>query len=73
MRLYDVGDPGGRVVGKVLRDQAQAIPEAVWLTADDRRVTFAEADTIVNRYARGLMSVGVGKGDPVAMLVEPSI
>jgi crotonobetaine/carnitine-CoA ligase len=73
MRLYDVSDPDGRVVGKVLSDQARTIPDAVWLAGGDRRVTFAEADALVNRYARGLAAAGVNKGDPVAMLVEPSI
>jgi carnitine-CoA ligase len=73
MRLYDVSDPASRVVGKVLTDQAVAIPDQTWLMSGARRVTFAEADRLVNSYARGLMAAGIGKGDPVAMLVEPSI
>lgn len=73
MRLYDVSEPGNRVVGKVLSDQARAIPDHIWLAGDNRRVTFAEADALVNRYARALLAAGVGKGDPVALFVEPSI
>lgn len=73
MRLYDVSTPEDRVVGKVLSDQARHIPDLVWLASGDRRVTFAQADALVNRYARGLVAAGVGKGDPVAMVVDPSI
>ncbi|MDB5497306.1 MAG: putative fatty acid CoA ligase [Phenylobacterium sp.] len=70
---YDLSDASGRVVGKVLSHQARQRGERVWLVSDDRRVTFAEADALVNRIARGLRSLGVVPGEPVTMLVEPSI
>jgi crotonobetaine/carnitine-CoA ligase len=73
MRLYDLSNPEGRVVGRVLTEQAQHIGEKIWLMSDDRKVTFAEANSLVNRYAHGLMAAGAGKGDSIAMLVDPSI
>jgi crotonobetaine/carnitine-CoA ligase len=73
MRCYDLTDPESRVVGKVLREQATHIGDTVWLHSDDRKVRFAEAEALVNRYARGLIAAGVEKGESVAMFVEPSI
>ena len=73
MRCYDLTDPESRVVGKVLRDQAAHIGDIVWLHSDDRKVTFALAEAIVNQYARGLIAAGVERGESVAMLVDPSI
>jgi len=73
MRLYDLSNPENRVVGKVLRQQAEHIGDRVWLMSDDRMVTFGEADALVNRYSHSLDAAGVKKGDSVAMLVEPSI
>ena len=73
MRCYDLAPHQSRVVGKVLRDQARHIGTTVWLHSGDRKVTFAEADDLVDRYARGLIQAGVKKGDVVSMLVDPSI
>jgi len=73
MRCYDLSDPKSRVVGKVLRDQAAHVGDTVWLHSDARKVTFAEAERLVNQYARGLMAAGIEKGESVAMLVDPSI
>jgi crotonobetaine/carnitine-CoA ligase len=73
MRLIDLSNPLDRVVGKILTDQAQHIPDHIWLASDDRRVSFREANDLVNRYAHGLEAAGVAPGDSVAMVVEPSI
>jgi crotonobetaine/carnitine-CoA ligase len=73
MRLYDLSHPEERIVGKVLSEQARHVPDRVWLMSDDRKVTFGEADALVNRYARGVEEAGVAKGESVAMLVDPSI
>jgi crotonobetaine/carnitine-CoA ligase len=73
MRQYDLTHADDRVVGKVLSDQARQIGDRIWLTSEERRVSFREADTLVNRYARGLEKIGVGFGESVALLVEPSI
>lgn len=40
---------------------------------EDRRVTFAEADARMRRIANGLADHGVGHGDRVAILADPSI
>ncbi|WP_028710061.1 AMP-binding protein [Paracoccus pantotrophus] len=73
MRKYDLGPRENRVVGKVLADQAKHIGDQVWLMSDDRKLTFAESNDIVNRYAHGLRAAGVKQGDPVTLLVDPSI
>jgi crotonobetaine/carnitine-CoA ligase len=73
MRLYDLSEPANRVVGKVLSDQARHIGDTVWLHSDDRKVTFAEANRLVDQYARGLLTAGIEKGESVAMMVDPSI
>ena len=73
MRLYDLSEPANRIVGRALSDQARHIGNAVWLMSDDRKVTFSEADALVNRYARGLAEAGVRRYESVAMLVDPSI
>ncbi|MDB5575578.1 MAG: hcl 1 [Bradyrhizobium sp.] len=73
MRLYDLTTPEDRVVGKVLSEQARHLPDRVWLAGDDLRVTFAEADRIVNRYAHALIEAGIAPREPVAMVVEPSV
>ncbi len=73
MRHYDIQSPENRIVGKILHDQAQLIGDHVWLLSGDRRVTFREANAIVNRYTWGLDCLEVKKGDSVALLMEPSI
>ena len=73
MHRYDLSDPRDRLIGKVLAEQARIQPGADWLVDEARRVTFAEADGLANRYANGLAALGVGRGDVVAMVLEPSI
>ncbi len=73
MHLYDVTRLEDRVVGKILATQADAVGDDIWLMSDDRKVTFGEAHEQVNRIAHGLSRLGVGRGDLVSMLMEPSI
>ncbi|TYL46361.1 AMP-binding protein [Nocardioides sp. BGMRC 2183] len=42
--------------------------QAIFDAADERRVTWAEFDGLVRRLANGLVSLGLVKGDKVAML-----
>jgi crotonobetaine/carnitine-CoA ligase len=56
------------VVGEVLRHQAQARPDALFLWCGDDRMTFAEADARADSVAAGLAGVGVAAGDRVAFV-----
>jgi crotonobetaine/carnitine-CoA ligase len=73
MRLYDLSVPQKRIIGAVLREQADRIGDDPWLVSDDRAVNFGAANDLVNRYANGLESLGVVQGSVVAMLMDPSI
>ncbi|GGD06651.1 AMP-binding protein [Nocardioides daphniae] len=42
--------------------------QAIYDAADDRRVTWGDFDELVRRLANGLLSLGLTKGDKVAML-----
>ena len=54
--------------------RAAAMPNKTWLfsAADDRRWSYAEFNAEVNRAANLLLSLGVGKGDKVSLLMANS-
>ena len=58
----------------LLETRTAAMPEKNWLcsAADDRRWSYAEFDAAVNRAANLLLSLGVGKGDKVSLLMTNS-
>jgi len=49
---------------------AQKTPQAVAIYYKEQKVTFAELDSLANKYARWAKQQGVGKGDVVALLME---
>jgi fatty-acyl-CoA synthase len=55
-------------IGVLLRRTAARTPDKVGVIWRDRRETFAEFDTAVNRCANGLAARGVGRGDRIALL-----
>jgi long-chain acyl-CoA synthetase len=59
---------------RLLETRAAAMPQKTWLfsVADDRRWSYAEFDAAVNRAANLLLSLGVGKGDKVSLLMANS-
>lgn len=61
-----------RALPNLLREQAAAIPDAIWVRFDDDRFSFAAADRIVDAYARGLAGLGVGLESLVAVMMENS-
>ena len=73
MNPYDVSDPDRRVIGEVLRWQAERVPDATYLMMDDRRLTFGQVNASVNSYAAGLAKLGVERGDRVSLLMENSL
>ena len=72
MNRYDASSLDKRNLSAVLEWQSSTRPEAAWLMADDRRITFGEAQRLVNRYARGLQARGIGRGQVLTMVMEPS-
>lgn len=73
MNLIDQADVGGRVVGDVLRRQAETVGDDPFLLAGDARLTFAEANQRADELAAGLGRLGVGRGDTVALFLENSL
>jgi fatty-acyl-CoA synthase len=63
---------GLRTCGYVIREQAEKIPDRVLLRFEDEVVTFGQYNAGVNRHANVLANAGVGRGDPVAILMENS-
>jgi len=60
-------------VGELLRAQARRTPDRVALDDGVRRPTYATLDARVDRLARALAGLGVGRGDRVAILSENRI
>lgn len=66
MQDYELED---RTMGRILADKAQRIPDRTFLIWQDRRYTYAELETITNRYANGFIAHGIGYGDHVAVML----
>lgn len=66
MRHYDTDQ---RNIGHVLADKAATIGDRPFLQYQGRVITYAQLDEMTSRYAQGFASMGVGKGDHVAMMM----
>ncbi len=60
----------GGLVHHFLERSAAARPDAVAVTSEGRRATYAEVNAAANRTARELTAAGVEPGDRVALLAE---
>lgn len=60
-------------LGQHLKLNASKYPDTVALMDADRRFTYPQCNRRVNRLAHGLLSLGLGKGDRVAVVLENSI
>ena len=69
MNVLPLNDIADRNLGRILYLQSQAIPEKNCLLVDDKAYTFKVVNEQVNRYAHGLSSKGVKKGDRVAIFL----
>jgi crotonobetaine/carnitine-CoA ligase len=63
-------DRNERVLGKILRRQAEKIPDQMYIMAGEDRYTYGRVNELANSYAAGLRGLGIGRGDTVAMLME---
>src|SRR5579871_502555 len=59
-------------IGDVLRRSARREPSKTALVCGDVIWTYAEMDGVTNRLCRGLVGLGIGKGDRVAVLSRNS-
>ncbi len=58
--------------GFVIRSQAERIPERKFLCFPDETVTFGAYNARVNQYLRVITEAGVGRGDPIGIMMENS-
>ncbi len=72
MNRVDLDRPDARVLGRILRSQAEEIPEALYLVAGEVRYSYGQANALCNAYAAGFRRTGVKRGDTVALLMKPS-
>src|SRR5258706_7254135 len=70
MHAPDLSDPRQRTIHGVLRQQAEAIPDATYLWVDDQKISYAEVLARANAWATALGELGVRRGDPVAFLLR---
>lgn len=60
-------DWGRTTIGDALRATAGRVPDRLAVAGPGERVTFAELDRQADELARGLMALGVSRGDHVAL------
>ncbi len=73
MNVLDLSNPSDRNLGRILYLQAQQVPNDPCYLVGDRTYTFAEVNSIVNRYAAGLSRLGVTKGDRVVIFMRSCV
>lgn len=58
-----------RVLGPILRARARRDPDGVYMRFGDRSWTFGETDELVHDAARGLMGIGLEKGERIGLFM----
>ena len=58
-----------RTIGRVLADKARRVPNRPFLLWQGRTHTYAELESMTNRYANGFTAHGIGHGDHVAVML----
>ena len=72
MNKLDLARQTSCVLGAVLRRQAEAIPDAIYLMAGEEHYGFGRVNELANSYAAGLREFGVEAGDTVALFMGSS-
>ncbi len=70
MHRIDLSDTNNRILPKLLRLQAAAIPDAPYLLDEDRQLSFAETERLSGALAAGLRGLGIAAGDRVAFCLN---
>ncbi len=58
-----------RTIGRILADKARRIPQHTFLIWQDQRYTYAQLESLTNRYANGFSARGIQHGDHVAVMM----
>jgi crotonobetaine/carnitine-CoA ligase len=58
-----------RTIGRLLADKAARIGNRTWLICGKDRYSYLQAHDLSNRYANAFRSLGIGKGDHVAVML----
>ncbi|MEC9152901.1 MAG: AMP-binding protein [Pseudomonadota bacterium] len=69
--LYD-GDWQGVTIGEALRRSAVRWPDSEFVVGEGERISYLDVDVRVDRLASGLLQLGVGRGDKVAVWLTNS-
>jgi fatty-acyl-CoA synthase len=70
--LRRASDNGTDTLGVLAREQAQRFPDRVLLRFETETVTYGEFNAGANAFAAVLKQAGVGRGEPVALMMENS-
>jgi len=73
MSRIDLSDTGNRVLGRILRLHAEAAGDTPFLLAGSERLSYAQVNSLANRYASGLRALGVGTGDRVLIFMHSCV
>ena len=73
MQRLDLSDPADRTLVKILRRQAEQIPDELYLLAGDAHYSYGRTEQLANAYAAGLRQLGVERGDTVAFLMKSCV
>ncbi len=60
-------------LGQLLKVNAVKFPKTIALMDKDRSFTYPQTNTRVNKLSHSLLSLGLAKGDRIAVLMENSI
>jgi carnitine-CoA ligase len=58
-----------RVIPQIIADKARRRPDHIAFSFGDESVTLGELDERINRTANGLLRLGIGRGDKVAIMM----
>ncbi len=72
MLQVDYSDNRNRLLGKILAHHAIDKPDTVFLAAEERRISYAEAYRQASELAQGLTKRGIGKGDRICIYMGSS-
>ena len=73
MPILPLDDPADRVLGVVLRSQAERNADATYLLTGDRSYSFAQVNALANSYAAAFARAGVRSGDTVAFFMKTCV
>jgi crotonobetaine/carnitine-CoA ligase len=56
-------------MGRILAEKASRVGDRPWLLWEDKIFTYADLEEMTSRYANGFLSLGIRKGDHVALML----